>query len=531
MSTEENTTKNESKSTMSTLVVMGCTLISRVLGFVRNALIASLFGAGGVASVLHLTFAVPNNLRRLMAEGALSSAFIPEISAALVADPEGKRSRSLTSLLIGFQLSVLIPLCLAAVIFAEPLLAHVLSELKDPEQLRLAVDLFRWFIFYIVLISINATMMAVLNSHSKFFIPAFTPVLFSVAVISSLLLFYQRLGVFSMAVGVLLGGVGQILFQLPAFLRQGYSLRPGFRFSSPGFKRIMRRWGPVVAGSSVFSVIQIVALRFASGIDQQGVAGLQNAVLFWQLPMGIFSVSVVTVLFPRMSRQFAAGDRKGVGDSIRLGIDLLLLLLIPSILVLAFLGREIIAVAYQRNRFTAVDTVYTYEILKAYSIGLFSVGAYNFMQRYYYSSNRYRWVTGSAVVVALIDIILSLWWKETSLGVAGLAWANTAAFTIGFFLLYLPAAQELPGRIVLRNLKTLTRGILSLLPGTAVFLLHMRYYGSWWIMGASWSNLLRLFLVTAAFSLLTLLMYRITGIEALSVLYRRGPGPRHSGRR
>lgn len=520
MSTPENTTGTNTRSTFSTLIVMGCTLVSRLLGFVRNALIASLFGAGGTASVLHLTFAVPNNLRKLMAEGALSSAFIPEISHALVEEPDGKRSKRLTSLLIGFQLTVLIPVSILSVIFAEPLVTYVLSEIRDPDKLRLAVDLFRWFIFYIILISVNATMMAVLNSHGRFFTPAFTPVLFSVAVISSLLLFYRRLGVFSMAMGVILGGFAQILFQLPSFIRQGYSLFPSFNFRSPGFVRIMRRWGPVVASSSIFSIIQIIAMRFASGIDEKGVAGLQNAILFWQLPMGIFSASVVTVLFPRMSRQAAKQDTDALGETIRLGIDMLVVLLLPSMLVLGFLGREIIAVAYQRHLFTAEDTRYTFSILLAYATGLFSVGAFNFMQRYYYAMNRYRSVTITALIVALVDILLSLWWKETALGVAGLAYANTAAFSLGFLLLYLPTLKITIVATGKRNLITFGKTCAALIPGVAVFLAKTVYFSNWWEAGATWPNLLRLAAVTALFSFLTLGMYAVIGLEAVKVLFR-----------
>ena len=524
MNTAENTHKGNTRSTLSALIVMGCTFLSRLLGFVRNAMIASLFGAGGEASVLHLTFAVPNNLRKLMAEGALSSAFIPEISSALVEEPEGTKARQLTRLLIGFQISVLVPLCIIAVIFAEPLIRYVLSELKDPSQIRLAIDLLRWFIFYILLISVNAAIMAVLNSHGRFFVPAFTPILFSIAVISSLLLFYQRLGAFAMAVGVLLGGIGQILFQLPFFLRQGYSILPSFQFRSPGFKKIIKRWGPVVAASSIFSIIQIIAIRFASGIDENGVAGLQNAIIFWQLPMGIFSASVITVMFPRMSRQFAEDDTAALDDSIRLGIDLLMILLIPSMLVLLFLGKEIISVAYQRNRFDAGDTLYTYHVLKAYSYGLFPVGAFNFLQRYYFSAGDYRKVTKSAAIVAIADIVLSMWWKGTSLGVAGLAYANTAAFSLGMIMLYMPCLRKSKCGLLARNLKTLVKITISMLPGIIMFVVYRNYTADWWRQGASLLNLSRLIIPAIVFTAISLGMYKILKVEAIESIFQRRRG-------
>ncbi len=527
MSTGENTVKKNRankknrSSTVNTFIVMMCTLISRLLGFVRNALIASLFGAGGEASILHLTFAVPNNLRKLMAEGALSSAFIPEISTSLVKEKNNGKAKFLTSLLIGFQLIVLIPLSLVSIIYAEPLIKYVLSELRNPEEITLAVSLFRWFIFYIVLISVNATIMAVLNSHSEFLIPALTPVLFSVAVISSLVLLYRHLGVYAMAVGVLSGGVVQILFQLPVFLRSGYSIIPAFRFNEPGFLRVMKRWGPVVLSSSVFSIIQIVAIRFASGIDDAGVAGLQNAIIFWQLPMGIFSASVSTVMFPRMSRLTAEGKEKDLSNTIAQGIELLLVLLLPSMLVLVFLGHEIISVAYQRYRFTAQDTAYTVRIMTAYSYGLFSVGAYNFMQRYHFSRDRFKTVTATAIVIAVVDISLSLFWKETTMGVSGLALANTAAFTIGFLMLYLPMIISRGKSIVIKNMITLLKLLPALLPGALVLYFHHFLFGDWWVSGSSVINLLRLLAVSVSFSVLTLIMYRLTRIDSVNILLRR----------
>jgi len=297
---------------------------------------------------------------------------------------------------------------------------------------------------------------------------------------------------------------------------------PRFNFGDEGFRRIMRRWGPVVASSSIFSIIQIIAMRFASGIDDMGVAGLQNAILFWQLPMGIFSVSVSTVMFPRMSRQSAAGDEAGLKSSISLGLELLLVLLVPSTLVLIFLGKEIVAIAYQRYLFTADDTIYTVRILIAYAYGLFSVGAYNFMQRYHFSQNRYKTVTISAAGVACIDVALSLWWKSTSLGVSGLAMANTVSFSVGFLWLFIPLLRQDGWEMARKTLGTVKKLVISLVPGGMGLYLHARFMGAWWINGASLGNVLRLLSVATIFTLLTLLMYRFTAIEAVSVLLKRG---------
>ena len=183
------------RSTASTVVVMACTMASRLLGFVRIALIAGIFGAGGKADILNLTFAVPNNLRKLLAEGALSSAFIPVLSESLVRDPSGATGRRTVRNITAIQLIVLIPLIGLAVVFARPLIARVLTELTDPAQVLLAAKLLRYFIVYLLLISIAAVLMAVLNTHGHFFVPAATPLLFSLCVIGATLVFHRRLDV------------------------------------------------------------------------------------------------------------------------------------------------------------------------------------------------------------------------------------------------------------------------------------------------------------------------------------------------
>ncbi len=244
---------------------MACTLLARALGFVRNIIIAALFGATGSADVLNAVFNIPNNFRKLLAEGALSSAFIPVLSQALIRDPEGNTARKLVGNILTFQLIVLIPLMTLSVVFARPIIS-VFLDFSEPVKMSASAGLFRWICHYLLLISISAVLMGILNSHGIFITPALTPVLFSVCVIGSILLLHRRLGVFSMAVGVLAGGVLQIVFQLPLFRKAGYSLRPNVDFSNPAFKRVIRLWLPVVATSSIFAVNQQIAIRFASGL-------------------------------------------------------------------------------------------------------------------------------------------------------------------------------------------------------------------------------------------------------------------------
>ena len=351
---------------MSTFIVMGSTLVSRLFGFVRIAVVEAIYGAGGEADVLNAVFTIPNNLRKLMAEGALSSAFIPVLSRSLVQDPGGERSRKIVGNIFTFQLLIIVPLLIGSVLFA-PRLVRLILDFPDPERIQLSTRLFRWMIHYLLLVSVSAVMMGVINAHSGFFIPAVTPILFSVAVISSILLFHDHLGAFAMVVGVLVGGVVQILFQLPTLLRYGYSLGLDFRFRNPDFIHVMKQWLPVVATASVYTINEQIAIRFSTALEVGSASAMSNALVFWQLPFGIFSASITTVLFPRMSRQAGLEDLQGLKATLEYGFQYLILLLVPSAIFLSLLGEEVIAVALQRGIFTAENTLITARVLRGFN--------------------------------------------------------------------------------------------------------------------------------------------------------------------
>lgn len=432
----------ERKSTLSTFVVMACTAASRLFGFVKIALIGALFGSSGEADVVNAVFGIPNDLRKLFAEGAISSAFIPVLSTAAVEDPSGTRARLLARNLLTFQTLVLAPL-VALSIAVPGVFVRLLLDFSDPGKLTLAAGLLQWMFSFILLVSLSATLMAVLNTHQSFVIPALSPLLFSVAIIACMLLLHRTLGPYAMAIGVVAGGVAQLGFQLPAYLRKGYGIRPALAFSTPDFKRTLGLWIPFVASASVFTVNQLLARWFASGLEDGSVSAVNNAVVFLQLPLGVFTASVMTVLFPKMSRQVAAGDTDGLRETVSSGIEFLTVLLLPSAVFLVLYGREVIAVALQRGLFDAGGTAMASRALTGYAVGLLSLGLYQFLQRLSYSLKDYRTPLIGAVVVAVVDVLFSLLLKETRLRVAGLAYANAIAFTVGLAFLFLAARRRL----------------------------------------------------------------------------------------
>ncbi|MEJ2662711.1 MAG: murein biosynthesis integral membrane protein MurJ [Spirochaetia bacterium] len=451
---------------------MICTFISRILGFLRIFVVSLVFGGKGAADVINGVFNLPNNLRKLFAEGALSSAFIPTLSGAVVEDPSGMRPRKITRNLISFLLIILVPLVALAVVFAGPLV-HLLLHFDDPAKMRMAVDLFRWVFSYIFFISISAVIMGALNAKNSFIIPAITPILFSICVIGSILLLYNSLGIFSLAAGIIAGGIAQVIFQLPVFLKKGYDLRPDFRLNNPDFRQILHKWGPALFSSTIFAVNQVIAIYLASYLEDGSVTALTNAVVFVQLPLGIFSNSIVTVLFPHMSRQAAANDIRGLRESISYGMRFIMILLIPSALLLIFMGNDIIRMLLQYGKFRAADTQRTALVLGGYSLGLYSTGALYLFQRFFYSCKDFRSPAIVAVVIMVTDIVFSLLLMNTPLRVTGLAVANSIAFTVGVgILLYLARRRlgRLDGKkILVTGIKT----VIAMVPLLAVIFCYL----------------------------------------------------------
>jgi putative peptidoglycan lipid II flippase len=507
-------------STVSTVIVMVCTAASRLFGYVRQALFSYYFGAGGAADAMNAVFTIPNNLRKLFAEGAFSSAFIPVLSTTIEADPSGRRSRALVSSLAGFLLLVLLPLVGLSLAFPQ-LFVRVLLRFTEPDKVQSAAALMRWMFNYILLVSLSALVMAVLNSHGMFTVPALSPLLFTAATVVSLLVFNRRLGILAMGAGVLAGGVLQLAFQLPALRRQGYSLLPSFSLGSADVRQTLTLWVPYLASASIATINQFIATLFASGLEDGSVSAIANSVMFLQIPVGIFTTSVATVVFPKLSRQAAQGDTEGLRASVSYGMQFILVLLVPSTVLLCLFGREIIAAAMQRGKFVPENTLMASRALTGYAAGLIGMGLYTFLQKLFNSLKSFSVPLASAGFVAALDIVLSLVLKQTPLRVSGLAWANSISFFAGTILLALLARRRLGSLGGRATAAMLGRSILGTLPMTGLLVLAVRFMPGLWLRGGTGKATLLIALIVAACVGLTLASYALLRIPFLSELLRR----------
>lgn len=415
-------------------VLMICTAASRVLGYLRQALIAAAFGAGGQADVFHALFQVPNSMRRLLAEGAFSAALVPALARERTPQAQVELVRSAFAL----QLAVSVPVIGLAVLAAAPI-TRVLFAFPEPEQMAGAAGLFRVMMPYAALTGGAAVLMGGLHARGVFVVPALAPLLFSAGMIASILALARPLGIYAAGVGVIAGGLLQLLFQAPSFLRRGYRMAPRLRFDDR-VRSIVRAWGPAVASALVFTVMQAVAYRLASGLADGSASALSNAVFFYQLPLGVLSVSVVTAAFPRLAALAAAGRQAELRQRTTDGLVTLAALLTPPAVAFLLLGGAVVHAGLQRGRFDAEATALTAAVLRGFALGLPSVGIFTFLQRLCYAVDEPGRALRAALAVGVIDVGLSLWWQRT-LGVTGLAFANSAAFTAGALLLALPSRR------------------------------------------------------------------------------------------
>ena len=471
-----------------TAVVGAATFASRLLGFARYSVVAALFGQTWKADVLNAVFSIPMNLRKMVAEGAFSTAFIPVLSRTVEEDPTRVRSRQLVRALFSLQIVVLVPLTVLAIVFA-PQIVGVLAPFGVSEKQTLAVDLFRWFINFLFLVSLSAVLMGVENTHQKFLIPAVSPILFSVAVIASLVFLYPTMGVYAQIPGVLLGGFLPIVMQWFGFRRLGYSMMPLRKFWIPDLKETVKKWGPALLVSGISLINQQISVTLAATLHEGSVSALQNAITFWQLPAGVLSASVVTVYFPRMSRQAARKDWLAASATMVQGLELQALLLVPAGFLMFLFAEPIIGLAFQRGLFRYTDTVLAAQVLSWLSWDLFLSGIFNFLQRFFYAKGDFRTPFWVSLVWAITDVVFSVTLMRTPLGVIGLAGGSVAGFAVGAVVLLLLAWRQLPWR----RLRTLgwfwVRIAIALIPVYFVFQGLLEITGKWWVSGLSWFSM------------------------------------------
>lgn len=417
--------------------VSSMTLISRILGFVRDTVIARIFGAGLFTDAFFVAFRIPNLLRRLFAEGAFSQAFVP-----ILAEYKNQRGSEATKLLVDHVTSLL-----ALSLFAVTLLGVIIAPLivyisapgfaATPAKFDITVALLRITFPYILFISLVALAGGILNTWSKFSVPAFTPVLLNLSFIACALWLapYVNPPVKALAWAVFIGGVLQLAFQAPYLTRIGMLPRFRLNLGDEGVWRVLKLMGPAVFGVSISQLSLLINTIFASFLVTGSVSWLYYADRLMEFPAGMLGVALGTILLPSLSRHYVNQSGEEYAKLLDWGLRLTLLLALPAAVALALLAVPLIATLFYYGAFTANDVWMTRQALVAYSVGLLGMIFVKVLAPGFYARQNIKTPVKIAIVTLITTQIMNLifiWHLKH----AGLALAIALGACLNSWLLY-----------------------------------------------------------------------------------------------
>jgi putative peptidoglycan lipid II flippase len=384
------------------------TIISRIFGYVRDSRIAFLLGAGTAADAYTTAYRIPNLLRRLVGEGAVSAAFIPVFSRYLAEDREQDAWEFANTMLTLLTL-LLTAVTIIGIIFS-PLIVRLFASgfMNTPGKLDLTADLNRIMFPYIFLISLSALAMGILNSFHRFAAPAFAPVLLNLAIIA-----FSFLGSLfgdvtrTLAVGVVAGGLLQVGVQLPSLLKTGWKIRFKVDFSHPGVQNVTKLMVPIIFGVGIVQINMLVSTQFASYLQEGSVTALYIADRVMELVLGVYAVSISTVILPLLSRQAALRQMEELKTTLNFAARIILFITLPATVGLIVLRREIIEVLFQHGDFNAASTALTAWALPFFAIGLCAFSMVKIIVPAFYALHDTRTPVKIAFFAMLLNIALN----------------------------------------------------------------------------------------------------------------------------
>lgn len=426
-------------------------MLSRVLGLAREMMFAALFGGSRWMDCFYLAFRVPNLLRDLFAEGALSQAFVTTFSKKVKSD--GVESAWVLANRMMTLAAVFMGLLTLAGIAAAPWIVELLTSFsKSGETARsfnagefsLMVEMVRVMYPFIALVSLSALVMGMLNARDVFGMPALASCFFNIGSMAGGAAIgywmdphWGPRSLVGFSWGVVIGGVAQWVCQFPALRAVGYRFVADFRWNDPGVKQILKLMGPAVIAASVTQVNVVVNSMFAYGVGEGAVSWLSYAFRLMQLPIGVFGVAVATVTLPALSRAAVVGISDDFGPTLAKGLKLVMFLVFPATVGLVVLAEPIISLLYERGRFDAADRLATAGALRAYGYGLLFYAGLKVLQPAFYAIEK-RWLPMIASIMALVvniacnyTFVFVLKWGHESL-----ALTTSIVASMNFIFLY-----------------------------------------------------------------------------------------------
>ena len=504
--------KCERSDERNAVILMLATLLSRFLGILKTRVISVNFGAGITADAMNFAYNIPNNLRKIFAEGSLSSASLPVFSAI---KDDRKRTTELYCQLVSLLILIFAALFLLSVFLSGPVIGF-LSDFPDGEGRQIASSLLPYFTLFLFFISIAVLSANVLNSSHRFVAGAFAPAVFTLVLLLSLEFLSRSLRHYAMAFGTCAGAAAQFIVVAAGLRRLGIRFRPDFRFSSPDFRKTASGWMVSSISSIVIIVSQTVSMYLASSLPSGSVTALSNAIVFYSAPYGIFTSSITSVYFPMLSQ---TEDEKARARVLSKSLTYLVTFLLPSAIALSALSRDCVACILQNGAFTLSDTILTARVLDAYLAAMIFMAFYAMLQRCMYSRSLYRLTLAVSVLVSICDIAATVIQLKAGRGVEALAVSSAVSSLAGAAVLFCFVKGFDWKTFIKDTAKVLAANIPLFLLAAGYKIWNPQYYAA----GSTLFNLGFTAAAGCAAVIVTLVSYAAFRVDFLSALRRKRP--------
>ncbi len=425
--------KMSKKLLKSTAIVSAMTLISRISGLVRDVVMASVLGSSGVADAFFVAFKIPNFLRRIFGEGAFASAFVPVFSE--LSERNTQEAKEFVNATAGILALITFALTLLGMTYA-PLIVSLYAPgyKSDPVQMAYTVDALRFMFPYLFCISLVAMSGGILNTMNRFAVPAVTPVLLNICLILAMWLLVPVIdsAARALAIGVLIAGVVQLLFQLPSLYKEGYLPKPSLNFVSPGVKKVFSLMVPAIFSVSVAQINTFVNTVFLSGLITGSVSWLYYSDRLMEFPVGVFGIALASVVLPSLSKENVSGTAQSFSQMMDWALRWVVLIALPATFALYLLATPLLSTIFQRNAFTPHDVEMATLSLEAFAVGVCGFIFVKVLAPGFFAQQDTKTPMRIAMVAVLVNIILSvllvgpLQHTGLALAVSIAAWVNAS---------------------------------------------------------------------------------------------------------
>jgi len=464
MATDQDKSNQDSGASASGLLraaskIGSWTMLSRILGFVRDILLARVLGAGLMADAFFVALKLPNFFRRMFAEGTLTVALVPVLS-----DERQKGEKEAFQFLDALATLLLIILTLFTLLgmLAMPWLLYLFAPgfADEPDRWAMALELARWMFPYLAMISLAALAWAVLNTYKQFAVPAASPALLNVAIIFAAVVLAPSFDnpALALAIGVLLGGFLQLAIQFPALKRIGWVPRLSFNFRQAAIIETLTLFGPAVLAIAAVQINILVGTILATLLETGAVSYLYYSDRIVQLPLALFGIAMSTALLPTLTAHLSRGDKHAAGEDLRSGLVWLTWITLPAVVGALYLAEPIVVTLFERGAFTHADTIATSQTLQAYAVGLIAFCWAKLLASACYADKDakapMRYAAVSVAVNIVLAVILMQFWAYV-----GLALATSLAAFVNVLLLYLRLTRTYGSLYTAKSLRKLVSAV------------------------------------------------------------------------